>query len=59
MRDIVPKEDEDVAQYYIGLFREGQLAPIEGDIDPALKTPNLHGELGEMLALIPHQYQHR
>lgn len=54
MNIMAPKEDENVAQYYIGLLREGQLEPIERDLDPSLKDPNFHNTMVKVAGRIPH-----
>src|SRR5580700_2676584 len=55
MRAMVPKEDDNVAQYYIGLLRSGDLGPIERDMDPQLKGSGMHTALLQASSLIPRQ----
>lgn len=52
---MAPKEDDNVAQYYIGLLRSGNLGPIERDMDPQLKGPGMHDALLRAANLIPRQ----
>ena len=50
---IAPKEDEAVAQYYIGLLFAGDFGPIERDIDPTLQGSGMHGALLQAAHLLP------
>jgi hypothetical protein len=49
------KDDDNVAQYYIGLLRSGNLGPIERDMDPSLKAPGMHDGLLQAANMIPRQ----
>jgi hypothetical protein len=45
MRVMASREDDAVAQYYIGLLRAGDFGPIERDMDPKFQGPGMHGAL--------------
>jgi len=55
MKTMTPAEDEQAARGYIDLLRTNQFARIEEDLNPDIKTPNVHDTLIKMAALIPSQ----
>lgn len=55
LKAMTPSADEQAAKSYIDLLRRHEFEKIERDIDPEIRTPNLHETLMEMAALIPAQ----
>lgn len=55
MTAMTPSADEQVAKNYIDLLRQHKFEQIESDIDPGIRTPELHETLSKMAASIPAQ----
>ena len=55
MKMMTPSEDEQAARGYINLLRQDKIEQIEKDLDPSIKTANIHDTLAKMAALIPSQ----
>ncbi len=55
MKALVPPADEQTATHYIDLLRQHQFDPIEKDIDPSIRPPNMHEVLVQMAAEMPSQ----
>ncbi len=55
MKMMTSSEDEQVARGYINLLRQNEIEQIEKDLDPGIRTANIHDTLAKMAALIPSQ----
>jgi hypothetical protein len=55
MKAMVPPADQQTATHYIDLLRQHQFDPIEKDIDPSIRPPNMHDVLVHMAAEMPPQ----
>jgi hypothetical protein len=50
---MVPDKERAIAEYYIDLLPTGNLPPIERDLAPSLKGPNIRESLQKAAALVP------
>ncbi len=55
MKAMVPPADQQTATHYIDLLQQHQFDPIEKDIDPSIRPPNMHDVLVHMAAEMPPQ----
>ena len=55
MKAMASPADEKLATHYLDLLRQHQFDPIEKDVDPSIRTPNMHEVLVHMAEAIPAQ----
>lgn len=55
MKKMTPPEAESAAKGYIDLLKQNRFEEIEKDLDPSIKTPDIHSTLVKMAQMIPAQ----